>query len=114
MDAFNVGENTLVTIKTERDPEYIVEEEYYGYGAVEVKRHAEEPVAFAPSSPSQLMDLSSGSERPHYDVASAGTNGNFTSAYLVLDQLGHCMDDQRQRSVSLFNKYIFLIIGCRE
>lgn len=51
-------------IKLEVDLEYPEDDEhYYGYVPVGVERHAEAP-AFAPSSPSHLMDLSNGSERP--------------------------------------------------
>lgn len=55
-------ESTLVPIK--RETEYPDDEEqYYGYTPVEVERHVE-MAGFAPSSPTHLMDLSNGSERP--------------------------------------------------
>ncbi|CAH0694656.1 unnamed protein product [Spodoptera exigua] len=57
-------DNRPMLIKLEEDLEYPEDEEhYYGYAPVEVERHAE-PAGFAPSSPTHLMDLSNGSERP--------------------------------------------------
>lgn len=50
----------IVPIKRERDTED--EDHYYGYVPVEMKSH--EVQGFAPSSPTHLMDLSNGSERP--------------------------------------------------
>ncbi|KAJ0174594.1 hypothetical protein K1T71_009702 [Dendrolimus kikuchii] len=53
-----------VPIKREEDLEYPEDEEqYYGYVPVEVERHTEAS-GFVPSSPTHLMDLSNGSERP--------------------------------------------------
>lgn len=63
---FTSSENRLdpVPIKLEEDIEYPEDDEhYYGYVPVEVERHSDAP-AFAPSSPTNLMDLSNGSERP--------------------------------------------------
>lgn len=53
-----------VSIKCERDLDYSEEENYYNYATLEVKRHSGEAVGFAPSSPSHLMDLSNGVDRP--------------------------------------------------
>ncbi|XP_063829108.1 twist-related protein-like [Ostrinia nubilalis] len=59
---YEACETTPVPIK--REAEYPDDEEqYYGYTPVEVDGHAELS-AFAPSSPTRLMDLSNGSERP--------------------------------------------------
>lgn len=49
-------------IKTEKELEYPDEEEYYGYTPVEVKPHIEQ--AFSSTSPTHLMDLSNGPDRP--------------------------------------------------
>ncbi|XP_013189701.1 twist-related protein-like [Amyelois transitella] len=54
--------DTSLPIKREQDLEY-EDEEYFGYAPVGVERHAEAP-AFAPSSPTLLMDLSNGHEQP--------------------------------------------------
>lgn len=52
-----------VPIKQETDQECFDDEErFYGYAPIEVKRDAE--MTFSPSSPTHLMDLSNGSERP--------------------------------------------------
>lgn len=58
-------ESGPVPIKREEDLDYHDDEEHYsfGYAPVEIERHTEAP-AFAPSSPSHLMDLSNGPERP--------------------------------------------------
>lgn len=52
-----------VHIKREEDQDCLDEDRYYGYAPVEVKRDAEMQ-GFGPSSPTHLMDLSNGSERP--------------------------------------------------
>ncbi|XP_049875719.1 protein twist [Pectinophora gossypiella] len=53
----------IVPIKSEIN-ECPDDEEYYAYVPMEVKPHLE--AQFAPSSPTHLMDLSNGPERPHH------------------------------------------------
>ncbi|CAH2043820.1 unnamed protein product, partial [Iphiclides podalirius] len=94
----------MVPIKREEEPECPDEEDYYRYVPVEVKRH--ETQAFAPSSPTHLMDLSNGSERPTLQQAWP-SNVIFDSdqdrdyqqhQYPPYDQL--YIPDQRQRQMS--------------
>ncbi|XP_053610730.1 twist-related protein-like [Plodia interpunctella] len=56
-------ENCDSSLPIKRELDYHEDEEYFRYAPVEVERHAEAP-AFAPSSPTHLMDLSGGHERP--------------------------------------------------
>ncbi|XP_063626050.1 protein twist-like [Cydia splendana] len=52
-----------VPIKREKDSEYPDDENFYSYPPMEIKRQSAEQ-GFAPSSPTHLMDLSNGTERP--------------------------------------------------
>lgn len=92
----------IVPIKREEDPDCRDDDEYYRYVPVEVKRH--DPQTFAPSSPTHLMDLSNGIERPVLQQAWPN-NVIFDSEdrdyqqpqYPPYDQL--YMADQRQRQL---------------
>ncbi|XP_026744228.1 protein twist [Trichoplusia ni] len=96
-------ENRTVPIKREEDLEYPEDEEqYYGYVPVEVERHSEAQ-GFAPSSPTHLMDLSNGSERPSQqhpwpsNVVFDGEDRDYQqAAYPTFDQQ---FIDQRQRQI---------------
>ena len=93
-----------VLIKRE-DPECVDEEErFYGYAPIEVKRDAEMQ-GFAPSSPTHLMDLSNGSERPQLqqtwptNVIFDGDEREYQQPqYPPYDQM--YIADQRQRQFS--------------
>ncbi|CAK1587041.1 unnamed protein product [Parnassius mnemosyne] len=93
----------IVPIKREEELECPEDEEYYRYVPVEVKKY--ETQVFAPSSPTHLMDLSNGSERPTLQQAWP-SNVIFDSEdrdyqqpqYPSYDQL--YIPDQRQRQLS--------------
>lgn len=59
------GCENIVPIKSERTDCNEDEDQYYGYAPLEVKSNVDTQ-GFAPSSPSHLMDLSNGSERPQH------------------------------------------------
>ncbi|KAL0871277.1 hypothetical protein ABMA27_005028 [Loxostege sticticalis] len=84
--------STPVPIKCEADyPDD--DEQYYGYTPVEVERHAEMS-GFAPSSPTHLMDLSNGSERPQQPWPA---NVSFDSEERDYQQSQYPYDPQYQR-----------------
>ncbi|XP_050348110.1 twist-related protein [Nymphalis io] len=93
-----------VLIKREEDPDCLEEDRYYGYAPVEVKRDAAMQ-GFAPSSPTHLMDLSNGSERPQLqqpwpsNVIFDGDDREYQQPqYPPYDQM--YIADQRQRQFS--------------
>ncbi|XP_068618019.1 twist-related protein-like [Battus philenor] len=96
------GCEIIVPIKREEEPDCPEDEEYYRYVPVEVKR--DETQAFVPSSPTHLMDLSNGIERPALQPAWPN-NIIFDSEdreyqqpqYPSYDQM--YMSDQRQRQL---------------
>ncbi|XP_021189117.2 pancreas transcription factor 1 subunit alpha [Helicoverpa armigera] len=96
-------ENATVPIKREEDLEYPEDDDhYYGYVPVEIERHTE-VAGFAPSSPTHLMDLSNGSERPmqqhHWpsNVVFDGEDRDYQQApYTNFEQE---FIDQRQRQI---------------
>ncbi|KAG6445133.1 basic helix-loop-helix transcription factor amos [Manduca sexta] len=92
-----------VPIKREEDLEYPDDEErYYGYAPVEIERHTE-ATGFAPSSPTHLMDLSNGSERPTQQPPWP-TNVTFENDEREFQQAQYAYDpqyiEQRQRQMS--------------
>jgi twist len=60
---YEASEGVPVPIKREPDLEYQDDDRYYSYAPMEVEKYAVAPT-FSPSSPTHLMDLSNGSERP--------------------------------------------------
>ncbi|KAJ8715115.1 hypothetical protein PYW08_005096 [Mythimna loreyi] len=96
-------ENRTVPIKREEDLEYPEDDDhYYGYVPVEVERHTEVS-GFAPSSPTHLMDLSNGSERPSQqhpwpsNIIFEGEDRDYQQAhYASFEQQ---VIDQRQRQI---------------
>ncbi|CAH2093008.1 unnamed protein product [Euphydryas editha] len=93
-----------VPIKREEDPDCLDEDRYYGYAPIEVKRDAEMQ-GFGPSSPTSLMDLSNGSERPQIqqpwpsNVVFDGEGREYQQPqYHSYDQM--YIVDQRQRQFS--------------
>lgn len=104
MNNFDCCDSSLVPIKSEKVSDYVDEEEhYYSYAPVEAKRLGASDT-FAPSSPTHLMDLSHGSERPlqHNTWTAISSNILFDDSqdysspeYSSYDP--QSADDQRQR-----------------
>lgn len=97
-------ENRIVpmSIKREEDLEYPEDDDhYYGYVPVEVERHPE-ATTFAPSSPTHLMDLSNGSERPNMhpwpsNIILEGDEREYQAPYPAFEQQ---FIDHRQRQIN--------------
>lgn len=103
-------ENITVPIKREEDLEYPEDDDqYYRYVPVEVERHAEAP-GFAPSSPTHLMDLSNGSERPTQqhpwppNVSFDGEDRDYQQPPYT--SFEHSFIDQRQRQMPV-RSYVY-------
>ncbi|XP_050682331.1 twist-related protein 2 [Leptidea sinapis] len=89
-------ESDRVTVKRE-NPEYSEEGEYYSYMPLEVKRDSE--MQFAPSSPTHLMDLSNGADRPVQPWPTNVIFDNDEREYQQQYQYDSMYIDQRQRQL---------------
>lgn len=95
-----------VFIKREEESEYVDEDErYFNYAPVEIKRDAEMQ-GFAPSSPTHLMDLSNGPDRPTIqhswtsNVIFDGEDREYSQPHYSHSYDQMYLPDQRQRPIS--------------